>query len=355
MNPTTPQEAARLSNNPHLNTALSLTKRYIRQLWLALVRLWKWAAYAIGSVVLAIVALIVVVSLASDGGSGMTTANEQYISGSGANKIAVVPIEGIIGQTSPSVFGGGVGLSADLIRTDLNQAQNDPTVKAIILSINSPGGSAVVSDQIYQHITQFKHSSNKPVIASLGDTAASGGYYIAAAADKIVANPASLTGSIGVIMEFYDASGLLRNIGVSPEVVKSGTYKDMGSFTRPATDEERAILQSVVDEAYGQFVDRVAEGRNMERETVMALADGRIYTGSQAKDKGLVDELGNLNVAVDLAKDFAGINQASVVKYTHGGWWDSVLSVTQSLQPLSALNKLASTPTVGGLQYRWAP
>src|SRR5690606_34202284 len=117
--------------------------------------------------------------------------------------------------------------------------------------------------QVYQLITQFKQDTKKPVVATFGDTAASGGYYIAAAADRIVANQASLTGSIGVIMEFYDASGLMQNIGVSPEVIKSGAYKDIGSLSRPTTDSERTILQSVVDEAYGQFIDRIVEGRKM--------------------------------------------------------------------------------------------
>lgn len=337
------------------NTVTARLKYYLLIIWTGFARFWKWTSYAIGSLVLAIIVIALIFGLFGGSGSGMATANEQFVSGSGLDKVAVIPVEGIIGEAGSSVFGGGVGVSADVIRADLSQAQNDPQVKAVILSINSPGGSAVVSDQIYQYITEFKRNTKKPVIANFGDTAASGGYYIASAADQIVANRASLTGSIGVIMEYYDASGLLRNIGVSPEVIKSGAYKDMGSFARTTTDQERAILQSVVDEAYGQFVDRVAEGRNMERDAVVALADGRIYTGSQAKDNGLVDELGNLGVAVDLAKDFAGLDQALVVKYTHGGWWESVLGATQSLQPLSALNRLASSPAVSGLQYRWVP
>ena len=350
-----PKPVDNLSNQLTTNRILAEAKRLARLVWISFARLWKWTAYAIGSLILALIIVAVLVSLTSDSGAGMMVANEQYLYGEGIDKVVVLPIEGVIGEAGSSVLGGGVGVSAETIRADLSQAQNDPLVKAIVLSINSPGGSAVVSDQIYQFITAFKQNSKKPVVASFGDTAASGGYYIAAAADQIVANPATLTGSIGVIMEYYDASGLLRNIGVSPEVVKSGAYKDMGSFTRPTSDDERAILQSVVDEAYSQFVSRVAEGRGVERETIAPLADGRIYTGSQAKANGLVDELGNMDVAVDLAKDFAGIDDASVVKYTHGGWWDSVLGVSQSLQPLSALNKLTSSPAIGGLQYRWAP
>lgn len=338
------------------NTLITSSKYYLQKVWLGFASLWKWTAYAIGSLILAIIILLLIAGLFGGSSGGSVMANEQFMLGSGIDKIVVLPIEGIIGEAGSSILGGGVGNSAEMFRADLEQAQNDPLVKAIILSINSPGGSAVVSDQMYHYIDEFKRSSKKPVIASFGDTAASGGYYIASIADKIVANPASLTGSIGVIMEYYDASGLLHNVGVSPEVIKSGAYKDMGSFVRPTSDEERVILQSVVDEAYGQFVDRVAAGRDMEREKVTALADGRIYTGSQAKANGLVDELGNLSTAIDLAKDLAGLDEASVVKYEHGGWWDSVLGVSQALQPLSSLSKLAaSTTTVSGLQYRWAP
>lgn len=343
------------TNNPKLNSALLVVKRYAKSALLGFARLWKWAAYAIGSLILGLIVLLVLISLLGRSNGEGVMANEQYLYGEGANKVAVISLEGVIGEAGSSVLGGGVGVSAATVRDDLTQAQNDPLVKAVILNINSPGGSAVASDQIYQYITEFKQNSKKPVVASFGDIAASGGYYVAAAADSIVANSATLTGSIGVIMEYYDASGLLQNIGVSPEVIKSGAYKDIGSLTRPTSDDERAILQSVVDEAFGQFVTRVVEGRDMERELVVSLADGRIYTGSQAKANGLVDEIGNVDVAVDLAMDFAGVDEASVVEYTHGDWWESVLSMSQSLQPLSALNRLVSSHAISGLQYRWQP
>ena len=325
--------------------------------WRIVKKGWTWAAQAIGSLFLIVLIVAILASIFSQSSAGgATVASEKFLYGQGANKIVVIPAEGIIGEAGSSLLGSGVGVSAEAVSGMLQQAKQDPLVKAVVLQVNSPGGSAVASDQIFQSIQDFRKDSGKPVVASFGDTAASGGYYIAAAADKIVANPSTLTGSIGVIMEFYNATGLLENIGVDPQTIKSGQYKDLGSFSRDATSQERQILQSIVDDAHSQFVNRVAEGRNMEQEQVVKLADGRIYTGKQAKENGLVDDLGNLNRAVDVAKGLANASDVSVVKYVQGGLWGSFLSSASKASLLTSLLGLASdTSAPTGLQYRWSP
>lgn len=325
------------------------------RVWLGFTRFWRWAAYAIGSVVLFFILIGLIVSLLGGVYGGGNAANESRLYGEGLDKVAVVSIEGVIGEAGSSVVGGPVGVDAEMIRRELNQAADDGLVKAVVLRINSPGGSAVVSDQIFQHIVDFKNDSGKPVVASMGDTAASGGYYVAAAADRIVANPSTLTGSIGVIMQYFNAQGLLSNVGVSAETIKSGPYKDIGSFTRDSTPAEERILQSIVDGAHEQFVQRVAEGRGMEEDKVGELADGRIYTGSQAVENSLVDELGNLDTAVDVAASLANIAEPTVVEYERGGFFESLLGARFNLTSVLFGGQLPSVNTEPVLQYRWMP
>jgi len=210
------------------------------------------------------------------------------------DRVALIRVEGVI-------------LDAQSTVTDLKRFGENPSVKAIVLRIDSPGGGVVPSQEIYDAVQRVRNKHNKAVIASMGTVAASGGYYIAAATDRIIANPGTLTGSIGVIMETANVEGLLKKIGVEGIVVKSGKFKDVGSPLRKMTDEEQALLQSVMDDVHKQFIDAVAEGRALEPSTVQALADGRIFTGRQAKEAKLVDELGNLDDAIQLAADLAGI------------------------------------------------
>ena len=191
--------------------------------------------------------------------------------------------------------------------TDLRRFSENPSVKAIVLRIDSPGGGVVPSQEIYDEVKRVRAKNNKTVIASMGSVAASGGYYIAAATDRIVANPGTLTGSIGVIMETANVEGLLQKIGVEGVVIKSGKYKDVGSPLRKMSEEERGLLQSVMDDVHKQFIEAVAEGRDLELDAAQALSDGRIFTGRQAKDVKLVDELGDLEDAIQLAADTAGI------------------------------------------------
>jgi protease-4 len=333
-------------------------QRWFTHLTQYAVRAWRWLAYAIGSIVLIIIILLIVLGQ-TIGQESSQAFQEKAISGSGPDKIAVISVIGTIGNTSAALpITNPTGVSLDQVRQQLRQAQDDTGVKAVILTIDSPGGSAVISDQIWQQIQTFKTVSHKPVVAQLGDTAASGGYYIATAADKIVANPASLTGSIGVIMEYYDASGLLNKLGITPGVVKSGPYKDIGSPTRPTTTDEQAILQSVIDDAYQQFDTRVATGRQMTEDNVKSLADGRIFTGSQAKDNGLVDELGNQDKAISLAKQLAHIDSASVVEYSQANFLQGLLSGNSQLASLLAiwqLGQTSSSTASSSLQYIWRP
>lgn len=213
---------------------------------------------------------------------------------SGEDRIALLRVEGVILDSQATV-------------SDLKRFGENPLIKAIVLRIDSPGGGVVPSQEIYDAVQRVRNKHNKAVIASMGTVAASGGYYIAAATDRIMANPGTLTGSIGVIMETANVEGLLSKLGVEGIVVKSGKFKDVGSPLRKMTDEERALLQSVMDDVHKQFIDAVATGRALEVSAVQALADGRIFTGRQAKEAKLVDELGNLEDAIQLAADLAGI------------------------------------------------
>jgi len=195
----------------------------------------------------------------------------------------------------------------------LKQFREDDTVRAIVIRINSPGGGVGPSQEIYSEIR--KTIPTKKVVASLGSVAASGGYYLAAAANGIVANPGTITGSIGVILGYTDLQEVFRKIGLAPVVVKSGAFKDMGSPLRAMSTEEQAILQGFVDKIHQQFVQAVAQGRNMDIAVVAQLADGRIYTGEEALGLGLVDRLGNLTDAIEWAGRLGGIEGDPKVVY----------------------------------------
>jgi protease-4 len=210
------------------------------------------------------------------------------------DRVALIRIEGVI-------------LDAQATISELKQYSENPLVKAIVLRIDSPGGGVVPSQEIHDAVKRVKNKSNKAVIASMGTVAASGGYYIAAATDRIIANPGTLTGSIGVIMEMANFEGLMKKVGVEGVVIKSGRFKDVGSPVRKMSDEERKLLQSVMDDVHQQFIQAVADGRSLEVSDVEPLADGRIYTGRQAKDARLIDELGDLDDAIHIAADIAGM------------------------------------------------
>jgi len=227
------------------------------------------------------------------------------------DKIAVISLSGTITTESSSLFFGST-ITPELVRDYLTKAEEDTAVKAIVLRIESPGGEIAPCQEILWEIERVKET--KPIVVSMGGTAASGGYYISTKAAKIVALPTTMTGSIGVISQVMNIEGLLEKLGIQIETFKGGKYKDMYSGFREMTPEEEEIMQGMVDEYYEQFIDVVAEGRELSREEVRNLATGQLYTGTEAKELGLVDELGDLDTAIDLAAELAGI-EAPIVEY----------------------------------------
>jgi protease-4 len=251
------------------------------------------------------------------------------------DKIGVIPIDGTISE------------SID-ITTELVRLKKDSGIKAIILRINSPGGSVGPTQEIYREVR--KTIQTKKVVVSMGSVAASGGYYIAAGADKIVANPGTITGSIGVIMHFVRLEELLNKIGIDLEILKSGEFKDMGSPNRELTEREKELLNALIADIQGQFEEGVAEGRNLPLEKVRQIADGRIFSGSRAKELGLVDVLGNFQDAVEIAKNLAGIKGEVTLVYPKKDkmdLWDLVFETAAG-----SVSKLVQGMK-SSVEYRW--
>jgi protease-4 len=222
----------------------------------------------------------------------------------GGDKVAVIRIEGVILDSRETI-------------EELRHYRDNPSVKAIVLRIDSPGGAVVPSQEIFAEVRKTRAEGKIKLVTSMGNVAASGGYYIAAGTDRIVANPGTLTGSIGVIMELANVKGLLEKVGVQSVVIKSGRHKDMASPFRAMTPEDRALLQTVLDDVHAQFIEAVATGRSLQVEQVKTLADGRIFTGKQAQTVNLVDELGDLHDAIQLAARLVGISGEPRVIETH--------------------------------------
>ena len=207
------------------------------------------------------------------------------------DKIGVLPIEGLITDSFK-------------INQNIDEFAKDSSIVAVVVRIDSPGGSVGAAQEIYDAIIELK--KKKKVVVSMGSIAASGGLLIACAGDKIVANPGTITGSISAIMQFANLEELMKKVGVKSSVVKSGPYKDIGSPMREMTPEEQAIVQELVDDIYNQFIDVIVRNRKLTREQVAAIADGRVFSGRKAKDYGLVDQLGNMDAAAKLASVLAG-------------------------------------------------
>ena len=248
-------------------------------------------------------------------------------------KVAVVDITGIISGSDDTI---------KLIHT----YRDDQSIKAIVVRINSPGGSVAPVQEIYSELKKIE----KPVVASMGGSAASGGYYVACAADTIFANPGTLTGSIGVIMQFTQLKGLYDKVGLGHQVIKSGDFKDTGSPFRELTEQERAVLQSTVDDVYNQFVDTIfeARGNHLTRDEIVALADGRIFSGKQALDSKLLDQLGNLPDAIETAGALAGIEgKPKVVRKEKK---TSLLEQLVGMKQMPPLDEMLSLP---GVTFRY--
>ena len=253
------------------------------------------------------------------------------------NQIAIVEVQGMILN------------SEDIVR-QLSMYRRDENIKGIVLRIDSPGGAVAPSQEIYNEVLKIKESDKK-VFASLGSIAASGGYYIASPADLVVANPGTLTGSIGVIMAFSNIEELMQKIGLRPEVIKSGEFKDAGSPVRPMSKTERAILQSVVDDVHEQFMEAVSKGRNLSKQEVKKIADGRVFTGRQALKLKMVDRLGGLEDTIELLAQKVGIEgRPTLVQEKEPASFLNWL--LQSVFPQKFTGTLApvSIPT---LQYLW--
>ena len=231
------------------------------------------------------------------------------------DRVAVINIEGTIvsgGDVQDNIFQQSTGVTSGSIMRQIRDAAQDSSVKALVLNINSGGGSATAAEEIGRELKRFKENTKKPIVATMGDMGASAAYWIAAcSSDKIYANSTTMTGSIGVYMPYMNTQELFKKIGINSEKIKSGPYKDILSSDRPMTEAEKILLQNMVTEIYNEFITVVVTGRKMDEAHVRNLADGRIYTGSQAKKLGLVDELGNYYDALAEAGKLADIQPGS--------------------------------------------
>jgi len=260
------------------------------------------------------------------------------LSSAGKDKIAVVEVFGPIVTASKTV-------------KQIKKFAKDKSIKGILLHIDSPGGGVAPSQEIYQALLEAK--KKKPVVASMASLGASGGYYIALGTDKIVANPGTITGSIGVIIGFMNMRSLFSKVGLEPIVVKSGKFKDIGNPNREFTKEDRAVIQSVIDDVYGQFVEAVSQNRNIKLKEVLKLADGRIYSGRQAYDRKLVDELGTFSDAVKILAKMAGIKgEPQIVRDE-----EKYLFLKELLsEKLSIIDRIDSAIAIRpGVNYLWLP
>ena len=286
---------------------------------------------------------------------------EVQLSGSGSDKVLLLDLSGVITSQDKDGWIPQPNLLATF-KEELTKATKDEKVKAVVLRINSPGGTVNASDILYHELKTFKANRKIPVIASMMDVAASGGYYLAMASDAILVHPSTVTGSIGVIMLTVNAKGLLEKVGVEANAITSGPRKDMGSPFRTMTPDEKAIFQGVIDSFYHRFLDVVQEGRpQLSSDQIKKLADGRIYSGEQAKAAGLVDDIGYLDEAIDLAKKNAGLAEARIVTYRrHGEYQNNIYSrlfgTGTGLSSLASMDLLSIVR--GGspqFMYLWMP
>lgn len=272
-----------------------------------------------------VVAAVLLFLLVMGGLSLRSLSNPSKQADSGAGSVGIIRVEGtIMGDNSASW--SGMTCNTEEIMKAVREAARRPDIKAVVLRINSPGGSSVASQEIGIELNKLRQSG-KPIVTSMGDACASGGYWIACSTNHIVANSTTLTGSIGVIMELSNLEGLYGKLGIKQEAIKSGEHKDMGSTARELSDEERILLQDMVDDSYQQFLDQVLAGRKgkIDKTRLMQIADGRVLTGKQALNYGLVDSLGNYYDALKKAQQMAGLNENSpVVELNNTNIWEQL-------------------------------
>ena len=278
------------------------------------------------------------------------------------DKIAVIDVDGMmINMRRSGIFSDGEN-PVSLFLEKLDRAGNDKRVKAVVLRLNSPGGTVASSDMMHHELRKFKDKTGKPVVACMMDVSASGAYYLACGSDGIIAQPSTITGSIGTIMQTFSFAGTMQKLGIKSDAIKSGEMKDSGSVFRDLNEEERQILQAIIMQFYERFLDVVQEGRpQLEENKLRELADGRIFTGTEALEQGLIDKIGYPSDAIDWAKEMSGVQKAKVVIYHRPiGYKPNVYSTAGSdLTNFGALKNLELPEwlTSNGTQflYLWQP
>jgi protease-4 len=300
-------------------------------------------------IALAVVSLCAVVTLVGAAIGLSRGGTEEGSSGFARGKagVAVIKLDGAITDAMVAPKRGG----RETVYAQLRRAERDRSVKAVVLRVNSPGGSAAASNALYEEVRRLRQAG-KPVVAYFTDVAASGGYYVGAAGDRIVAQPASVTGSIGVLLTWYDLRGLQDKVGVQERVIKSGPYKDILSASRDLAPEERAILEKLIQDSLDQFVKAVAEGRKLPEAEVRRIADGRIFSGSEALRLRLVDEVGDEYRAIQLAAELAGLEgEIRIILYEQPrSAWSALLE--GSLPGGEALETLVPEGGIS-VRYEW--
>ncbi len=291
-----------------------------------------------------VIAVLVGLIIISFGGAYLLTRDTIEI----GDKVAVIQVNGVISSTQSQGVFGIEGASPGNIRSQIEKAERDSSVKAILIEINSPGGTIVASEAIAEAISNAK----KPTVAWLGEIAASGGYYVASATDYIVADKGSMTGSIGVIFMFPQYDRLLDKLGVRMRVIKAGKFKDIGSPYRNMTDEEEAVVNELVQSAYTDFIEVVAGNRNLTTDYVRSVAEGNIYTGRKAVELGLADQVGTRQDAIDLAGHLGGIEgRPGTVTYRERGFFRDFVGVASSQLGYGFAKGLLSEESTDGLNY----
>jgi protease-4 len=283
------------------------------------------------------------------------TWEETVVSGAGDSKIVQLFITGVI---SGEPTNAATPPMTEVLSDQLRRIEEDEQVKAVVLRIDSPGGEVVATDEIHQRLLHLKEVRKIPIVVSMGSTAASGGYYLATAGDVIFANPNTMTGSLGVIFTLINYGETASRFGLKEYVIKSGRYKDIGSPIRPLTEAERNIFQTLVNESYQRFVDVIVQGRKLPRDRVLQIADGRMYSGNQAKKLGLIDQFGDLEQATNHALSLIGEEEALVVRYsenlTLGNLLFSLQRYWTNPDPLG-VNRLLERRSSPRLLYQYLP
>ena len=274
-------------------------------------------------------------------GSGRGQVREMVVRQGSAEKILLIKVEGaIFDAAKKNMFGVDVEPSITArVKDELLRAEKDRSVRAVLLKINSPGGAVTTCDIIRDELVKFRKRTGIPIVAEMGDIAASGGVYISTAADRIIAHPTTVTGSIGVIMQMYNAKELFDKIGVKSETIKSGAFKDMGSPMRELSPEERSLFQEVNTSLYERFVSMILEGRKgIDEKKLRAIADGRIFVAQKALEYGLVDRIGYDDDAIAMTEQAAGIQNATIVTYSGSGNYTSNIYSQAGFQNSGTIN-----------------